>query len=349
MHLWRPLSTTPATQGFPGLPVRPQRARRGSACCCASPIIGLWYWCTDQYIVQRVLTARGLEEARRGTIFAALSEARAGVHLPAARHDRRGAVQAGISGLRSASATNPQGAFPVLVSNLLPDRPARPRARRHAVRAHERARVAVQLRPRRCSRWISTSACGRNRASSTWCASAASRPRAVVVHRHDRGFRSCRISMSEQLYSYLQLVQSLLAPGDRRGVHGRHLLAARDAEVRPRRPRRPASCSACCACVLQAHARDDAASSGRRSSRRSSTSTGCTSASCCSCSRCAVIFVSEPVHAQGAARAARRAHLQHGFGADTTPEERRRPMGSGRFSTPAWSLGIIAGIYIYFW
>ena len=36
----------------------------------ASPIIGLWYWCTDQYIVQRVLTARNLPQARRGTIWA---------------------------------------------------------------------------------------------------------------------------------------------------------------------------------------------------------------------------------------------------------------------------------------
>ncbi len=35
-----------------------------------SPIIGLWYWCTDQYIVQRVLTARNLPQARRGTIWA---------------------------------------------------------------------------------------------------------------------------------------------------------------------------------------------------------------------------------------------------------------------------------------
>ncbi len=33
-------------------------------------IIGFWYWCTDQYIVQRVLSAKGIKEARRGTIFA---------------------------------------------------------------------------------------------------------------------------------------------------------------------------------------------------------------------------------------------------------------------------------------
>jgi len=37
---------------------------------CA-PIIGLWYWCTDQYIVQRVLGAPGERDARRGSIWAA--------------------------------------------------------------------------------------------------------------------------------------------------------------------------------------------------------------------------------------------------------------------------------------
>lgn len=36
----------------------------------ASPIVGLWYWCTDQHIVQRCLAARDEKQARRGTIFA---------------------------------------------------------------------------------------------------------------------------------------------------------------------------------------------------------------------------------------------------------------------------------------
>ncbi|EDY85228.1 transporter, SSS family, putative [Verrucomicrobiia bacterium DG1235] len=35
----------------------------------ASPIIGIWYWCTDQYIVQRTLAAKNLQQARRGAIF----------------------------------------------------------------------------------------------------------------------------------------------------------------------------------------------------------------------------------------------------------------------------------------
>jgi SSS family solute:Na+ symporter len=35
-----------------------------------APILGVWYWCTDQFIVQRVLSARNLEQARKGTLFA---------------------------------------------------------------------------------------------------------------------------------------------------------------------------------------------------------------------------------------------------------------------------------------
>jgi SSS family solute:Na+ symporter len=41
----------------------------GMAFC--APIIGLWYWCTDQYIVQRALGAPNEQGARRGSIFAA--------------------------------------------------------------------------------------------------------------------------------------------------------------------------------------------------------------------------------------------------------------------------------------
>lgn len=37
-----------------------------------STIVGTWYWCTDQYIVQRVLAARNIQQGRRGTIFGGL-------------------------------------------------------------------------------------------------------------------------------------------------------------------------------------------------------------------------------------------------------------------------------------
>lgn len=36
-----------------------------------SSIIGFWYWCTDQFIVQRVLSGKNEKQARRGTIFGA--------------------------------------------------------------------------------------------------------------------------------------------------------------------------------------------------------------------------------------------------------------------------------------
>jgi SSS family solute:Na+ symporter len=42
----------------------------GMAIC--APVIGLWYWCTDQYIVQRALGAPNERVARRGSIFAAV-------------------------------------------------------------------------------------------------------------------------------------------------------------------------------------------------------------------------------------------------------------------------------------
>ena len=54
--LWRPLSDPE----FPWLGI-----------LIASPIVGIWYWCTDQYIVQRTLAAKNLQAARRGALFGA--------------------------------------------------------------------------------------------------------------------------------------------------------------------------------------------------------------------------------------------------------------------------------------
>lgn len=35
-----------------------------------APILGIWYWCTDQMIVQRTLASKNVKEARHATIFA---------------------------------------------------------------------------------------------------------------------------------------------------------------------------------------------------------------------------------------------------------------------------------------
>jgi len=36
-----------------------------------APVIAFWYWCTDQYMVQRMLSARSVEDARKGSLLAA--------------------------------------------------------------------------------------------------------------------------------------------------------------------------------------------------------------------------------------------------------------------------------------
>jgi solute:Na+ symporter, SSS family len=85
----------------------------------ASPIIGLWYWCTDQYIAQRVLTGKDLRESRRGTIFAAYLKL-----APVFIFLLPGMIAVALQrqhfpGFEQIEA-NPQGAFPMLVSSLLP-------------------------------------------------------------------------------------------------------------------------------------------------------------------------------------------------------------------------------------
>jgi SSS family solute:Na+ symporter len=118
IHLWRPLSTTPATQGFPGFLFDPS-STPWLGVLLTSPIIGLWYWCTDQYIVQRVLTAKDLREARRGTMFAAYLKLAPVFIFLLPGMIAVALFKQGAPGFESIGA-NPQGAFPVLVSNLLP-------------------------------------------------------------------------------------------------------------------------------------------------------------------------------------------------------------------------------------
>jgi SSS family solute:Na+ symporter len=118
IHLWRPLSTTPATQGVPGFLFDPS-STPWLGVLLTSPIIGLWYWCTDQYIVQRVLTARDLREARRGTMFAGYLKLAPVFIFLLPGMIAVALFKQGAPGFESIG-SNPQGAFPVLVSNLLP-------------------------------------------------------------------------------------------------------------------------------------------------------------------------------------------------------------------------------------
>ena len=78
-----------------------------------APILGIWYWCTDQYIVQRVLAARNIDQARSGTIFAGFLKI-----LPVFIFVLPGIIAAALFSDVAGAATD--RAFPVMVTRLLP-------------------------------------------------------------------------------------------------------------------------------------------------------------------------------------------------------------------------------------
>jgi SSS family solute:Na+ symporter len=98
----------------------------GMAIC--APIIGLWYWCTDQYIVQRALGAPNETFARRGSIFAAFLKL-SPVYLfiipglicfALAKSGKVPELQSILIGAGGHVTREAQGAFPLMVQYLLP-------------------------------------------------------------------------------------------------------------------------------------------------------------------------------------------------------------------------------------
>lgn len=81
----------------------------------SSTIVGIWYWCTDQYIVQRTLTAKNIKEGRRGTIFGGLMKL-----LPVFLFLIPGVIALTLKLRGEIQWDTPDEAFPVLMSNLLP-------------------------------------------------------------------------------------------------------------------------------------------------------------------------------------------------------------------------------------
>ena len=81
----------------------------------APPIIGIWYWCTDQYIVQRVLSAKNVSEARKGTIFAGYLKL-----LPIFMFFIPGLIAYAMTKTGQLSYGSSDQVFPTLVRELLP-------------------------------------------------------------------------------------------------------------------------------------------------------------------------------------------------------------------------------------
>lgn len=80
-----------------------------------APILGVWYWCTDQFIVQRVLAARNLKEARRGTVFAGFLKL-----LPLFIFVIPGVIATVLARQGRLQLAAPDQALPTLIATLLP-------------------------------------------------------------------------------------------------------------------------------------------------------------------------------------------------------------------------------------
>lgn len=80
-----------------------------------APILGVWYWCTDQFIVQRVLAAHGEDDARRGTIMAGLLK-----QLPLFIFVVPGVIAMVLAQSGALALERSDQALPVLVATVLP-------------------------------------------------------------------------------------------------------------------------------------------------------------------------------------------------------------------------------------
>ncbi len=78
-----------------------------------APILGIWYWCTDQVIVQRVLSAKDIGHAKGGTVLAGFLKI-----LPVFMLIVPGMIARALYPAEVAADSN--SAFPILVVNLMP-------------------------------------------------------------------------------------------------------------------------------------------------------------------------------------------------------------------------------------
>jgi solute:Na+ symporter, SSS family len=80
-----------------------------------APILAIWYWCTDQFIVQRTLAAGSIGEARRATIFAALLK-----QLPLLIFVVPGVIAYALAQNGTLELASSDQALPALIAALLP-------------------------------------------------------------------------------------------------------------------------------------------------------------------------------------------------------------------------------------
>jgi SSS family solute:Na+ symporter len=190
IHLVRPLTD----KEFPWLAVLP-----GSA------MIGFWYWCTDQYIVQRVLAGKNEKESRRGTILAAYLKL-----TPVFIFMIPGMVALALTKMAdSGFMTNGDEAYTSLVAQLLP----------HGIRGIVACGMLASLMASLASKFNASAALFTMDFYQKWHPEATGRTQ-VIVGRIATGvivligilWIPVMKTLGKNLYEYLQSVQGYMSP-----------------------------------------------------------------------------------------------------------------------------------------
>ncbi len=80
-----------------------------------APILGIWYWCTDQFIVQRVLSAKDVNNARKGALFGGFLKI-----LPMFIFVIPGVIAFALAQRGVIQLSEPDKALPTMIASFLP-------------------------------------------------------------------------------------------------------------------------------------------------------------------------------------------------------------------------------------
>jgi len=170
-----------------------------------SAIIGFWYWCTDQYIVQRVLAGKNQQESRRGTILAGFLKI-----TPVFIFLIPGMVAFALTKTPgSGFATSGDAAYTSLVAQLLP----------HGVRGVVACGMIVALMASLASKFNAAATLFTMDFYREWYPNASGKTEVFVGRMATAGIVFCGIcwvlvikALHSNLYEYLQSVQGYLSP-----------------------------------------------------------------------------------------------------------------------------------------
>lgn len=170
-----------------------------------SAIIGFWYWCTDQYIVQRVLAGRNQQESRRGTILAGYLKC-----TPVFIFLVPGMVAFALTKMPEAHfVTNGDAAYTSLVAQLLP----------HGIKGIVACGMIVALMASLASKFNASATLFTMDFYREWHPNASGKTEVFVGRLATSVIVFCGIcwvlvikSLHSNLYEYLQSVQGYLSP-----------------------------------------------------------------------------------------------------------------------------------------